>query len=85
MLVLQDALDLERSYNSTTAELNRKYDETQALKRRADDLRDRAKLLYEDYFYKQESLKGTPWFVARGGYSRNPVATTLPPHVLLFF
>ena len=69
VLRLQDALDLERSYNSTTAELNRKYDETQALKRRADDLRDRAKLLYEDYFYKQESLKGTPLLVDCGSCS----------------
>ena len=55
---MQDALRLEQQYNSTTSQLDRKYDETTRLKQRADDLRQRAKILYEDYFYKQESLKG---------------------------
>ena len=54
----QKADKLESEYYNTRARLDEKYNETVTLKLRADNARERARVLYQDYFRRHETLKG---------------------------
>ena len=55
--VLQNATDLEVKYNEVTDKLDKKYTETQAAKLRAQDLRERARKLFQETYEKLANLR----------------------------